>query len=355
MRDNKWNTRDKGATAENAGCIAHMVRTNNALGDLVDLVADSTILVKDPDNPGEYITRGQDLLKSMNVSKESPKRNSDPTITARINRAVIEGNHVTAANPIGPYIHSFENERIIYPDSNKVENMWSFQRGSKDYKVRAKFIIPEEWVGKLFEAGTNRKIKYGSQIAQHLWIGVDVAVVNSGDLKAALQGPQTVMAFIEGRHIKPVPLGPAFVDKEIKSEPFGKYLTTTPRPAKTLKDLIATFEDFTWCAFAAEEGIGYRHAAKRKDVKVRLVIVWTPDHPNPPSRRSGSKMASPEGMMDSIFNVPTVTVVLAPPGSDPNNIHSEQSFLQVASFNPDVGWFNWYEVSVPRASTHPSC
>lgn len=344
MRDNRWNTRTKGSHPETAGCIAHMVRTNNALGDLAELVVDSTVLVKDPNSKDEYITSGRDLLKLMNVSKESPKRNSDPGITAHINSIVREGNHVTITNPIGPYIHSFENERIVYPNGRKVENMWSFERGSKDYRVRAKFTIPDKWIGQLVEAGINRKIKYGSQIAQHVWIAVDVAVANSRLLSSAPQGTQTIMSFIEGRHMKPIPLPLNFVDSELQHEPFGKYLSATPNPARTLKDLIGTFRDYTWAAYAADEGIGYRFTTRRKNVRVRLVIICTPDHPARGARQKASKMASGESLMEHAFKKPTIAVVVVPPNSDPNNVHSEKSILQVASFNPDVGWFNFYDV-----------
>ena len=255
-----------------------------------------------------------------------------------------EGNYVTITNPIGPYIHSFEDERIAYPDGRKAENMWRFERGSRDYKVRAKFTIPDKWVGKLVEAGVNRKIKYGSQIAQHVWIAADVAVAHSNLLSNAPQGPQTIMSFIEGRHIKPIPLRTTFVDSELRNEPFGKYLAATPNPARTLKDLIATFRDYTWAAYAADEGIGYRFTTRRKNVRVRLVIICTPDHPARPSKQKASKVASGESLMEHAFKVPTIAVVVVPPGSDPNNVHSEKSILQVASFNPEVGWFNFYDV-----------
>lgn len=225
-----------------------------------------------------------------------------------------------------------------------MENMWSFERGSKDYRVRAKFTIPDKWIGQLVEAGINRKIKYGSQIAQYVWIAVDVAVANSRLLSSAPQGTQTIMSFIEGRHMKPIPLPLNFVDSELQHEPFGKYLSATPNPARTLKDLIGTFRDYTWAAYAADEGIGYRFTTRRKNVRVRLVIICTPDHPARGAKQKASKMASGESLMEHAFKEPTIAVVVVPPNSDPNNVHSEKSILQVASFNPDVGWFNFYDV-----------
>jgi hypothetical protein len=72
---NRWNIRES-KDPDTEGCIAHMIRENNTLFEAADLVADASVIVKD-DNQ-EDVTDEYDLLRLMNVSKESPNRNSDP-------------------------------------------------------------------------------------------------------------------------------------------------------------------------------------------------------------------------------------------------------------------------------------
>jgi hypothetical protein len=55
-----------------------MISNNNTLHDLAELVIDSTILYKD--ESGNYITNGRDLIRKMENSPQSQKRNSDPTV-----------------------------------------------------------------------------------------------------------------------------------------------------------------------------------------------------------------------------------------------------------------------------------
>jgi hypothetical protein len=76
--ENYWNSRSSQALSntDTQGCIVHMIRKNNTLYEAADLVADSTKLWLDN---GVVMTDGQAILKKMEVSEESPGRNSDPT------------------------------------------------------------------------------------------------------------------------------------------------------------------------------------------------------------------------------------------------------------------------------------
>ncbi|RYP20438.1 hypothetical protein DL765_002814 [Monosporascus sp. GIB2] len=337
---NRFNSRPGGEYPTLAGSIAHMISNNNTLRDLAELVIDSSILHKDEN--GNYITNGRQLIQKMENSPQSQKRNSDPTVASNINARVRGNKRVAVTNPLGPYIKSIENSKIKVPGTH-VDNWWTFDRvGADGHRVRAKFTIPDRFLGKVKDENGN-KVVYGSHIAQHIWIGVDVALADASSPSTASKAPQTVLSYIEGRHIKPIPLPVSVVNRELRRDPFGKYLATTPAPALTLKDLIESLEDYTWTAYAADEGIGYTFKAPRTQVRVRVVVICTPGKQMRPANSSKSKTADPEAMTNNAFKRPTFAVVAVAPQSDPNNIHSKKSILQVASFNSDDGFFRFYD------------
>ena len=224
--------------------------------------------------------------------------------------------------------------------------MWTFERGSKDRKfwVRAKFTVPERCLGRLKEGG--RKITYGSQIAQHIWIAVNIDAASKETAFRTKVVPETILTYIEGRHIKPIPVPLSQVNGELRKEPFGQYLATTANRAHTLTELITTsLPDYTWLAFAADEGIGIKFIKERTKARVRLVIICTPRSPTR-APNSSSKMAVPETLVNQVFVKPTLTIVAVAPSDDPTNIDSTRSILQVASYDEGLGWFNFYDVSV---------
>ncbi|RYP70984.1 hypothetical protein DL771_005079 [Monosporascus sp. 5C6A] len=250
----------------------------------------------------------------MENSPQSQKRNSDPTVTSNINARVRGNKRVAVTNPLGPYIKSIENSKIKV-EGTRVDNWWTFDRvGADGHRVRAKFTIPDKFLGKVKDENRN-KVVYGSHIAH----------------------------CIEGRHIKPIPLPVSVVNWELRRDPFGKYLATTPAPALTLKDLIESLEDYTWTAYAADEGIGYTFKAPRTKVRVRVVVICTQGKQMRPANSSKSKTADPEAMTNNAFKRSTFAVVAVAPESDPNNIHSKKSILPVASFNSDDGFFRFYD------------
>jgi hypothetical protein len=233
-----------------------------------------------------------------------------------------------------------------------VDNWWTFQReGIDGNRVRAKFTIPKRYLGKVKDENGN-KVFYGSHIAQNMWIAVDVAIAGPPPPSKVSQAPQTILTYIEGRHIKPMPLPVSVVNRQIRKDPFGKYLATTPNPAVTLEDLIGSLENHTWAAYAADEGIGYKSKSARSKIRVRVVVICVPGYPmTPTSGAVGKKTADPEKLTRTAFKRPTFAVVAVAPGSDPNNIHSKKSILQVASFNTDDGFFRFYDVGRCFATT----
>jgi hypothetical protein len=349
---NGWNIRSRPDDAVHEGAIAHLLRANNNLRELVGLVVDATVVVPHPTKPGEFLTKYDQRLPYIpQVSKQSARRHSDPRVANFISTKVAEGKRVTVINPLGPYIETLELDKLHFGAGRKVSSqMWRTTRGNEGHPVRAVFTVPSELVGKLQDKrGT--KIKYGSQIAQYLWVSARVGIANQ-PAPGTKVAPPPILSYIEGRQIKPTPLSATFVHDQIRGEPFGKYLLKRQHheQAVTLGQLLAHQPDYTWVAFAADEGIGHELATSRKDVRVRVVVVCTPDHPTKP-QENGSRMARPEQMLQNAFRRPTFAIVAVAPRADPNNIHSDGSILQVASFDPDKGWFNFYDVSCSPAST----
>lgn len=255
---------------------------------------------------------------------------------------------------MGLYIDSFEKEKI---KANRDINMWKIERKSADdkYVLRATFEIPEDLVGKLKDDKGN-KIYYGSHIAQYVWITVFVEVADGHEHATSPDNYSSpirpIFTYIEGRHIKPTKLPTEIVSRDLRREPFGNYLATTEvsKRAITLDALLATLKDHTWIAYAADEGIGCVFKTPRTEVRVRLVVVCTPGYQA--KRTDSSKMADGRKMVDKAFkDEPTFAVVVVPPSDDPNNMNSDRSILQVASYSPSLGWFNFYDVG--QISTFP--
>lgn len=270
-------------------------------------------------------------------------------ITNFINEKSRDGQLVTVSNPVGLYIHSFEDSEFKTESGNSVSGFWKVERVSRDghYAVRAKFTVPGDLLGKIVNARSRRTLEYGSQLAESIWIAVHVEIAEAISIPQN-PGPGSascsIYSFIEGRQIKPTIVAQDIVDKELRCEAFGAYLASTKKPAITLKDLIATFEDYTWTAYAADEGIGFHN----EDVRVRIVLIWIPGLVARPtkSRNTSRKMGDVKTLKDNAFKRQTVMVVMVPPFNDKTNTHSEKSILQIASFDPGLGSFNFYDVSL---------
>jgi hypothetical protein len=266
-------------------------------------------------------------------------------IASQFSACAQEGKRIALANPVGLYIHGIEEDKFKVEGGSELKwsQVWTVERGA-ERAVRAEFKVPKKLVGRIRVNG--RKLEYGSQIAQCLWVAVHAVVTDS--LRPQVTEP--IYAFIEGRHIKPVKLADDVVSDELQSEPFGDYLATTEYKdrAITLDKLLGTFDAHTWVCYAADEGIGVTFNTPRDEVRVRLVILCTPGYAAPPSDRRASKMADITRFRKRVFKVPTLAIVAVPPSDNPNDHNSSKSILQIASFNPDVGWFNFYDVNPPQ-------
>lgn len=167
--------------------------------------------------------------------------------------------------------------------------------------------------------------------------------------------PKDIFTFIEGRHIKPIKLSPDFIDGDLRYEPFGAYLADTAAAGRpvTLNGVISKIlKPYTWLAYAVDEGIGLSFKTTRKDSRVRVVIICTPGY----EHRGGPDPGIAEGksLESKAFIVPTMAILAVPPFDDPNDINSDRSILQIASFNPKFGWFNFYDARPPPNQRLPS-
>ncbi|KAF3927116.1 hypothetical protein AA313_de0208487 [Arthrobotrys entomopaga] len=336
---NKWNCRGTATNGQaTEGAIMHMIGVNNTLTDAASLVLDSTIARFNAD--GVQISDGAALLRSMKVSDASPKRNSDPAITKTINDYSKKGKLVTITNPLGVFIDTFDADDFIAPGGEKVSQFWKRERvGSDETTVRAKFEIPDKFLGKIRHKKTSRVLKYGSQLAESLWIGVACAV---SEQEPQANTSEPIWSYIEGRQIKPTLVSKKLLEESLHVEPFGQYLAQTKNPAITLDELVRTylFKDHPWVAYAADEGLGFY----TKKTRVRLVLVSLPDCNMPlGSAGDGPKMADPNKLTEYAFDEATIFVVALPPFNDPTNMNSDRCILQVASYHPDLGYFNFYD------------
>ncbi|PMD51447.1 uncharacterized protein K444DRAFT_232276 [Hyaloscypha bicolor E] len=347
---NRWNTRGTDENLGLEGRIAHLIRENNNLQEAAELVVDSTVVRRDA--KGEFVAGGRSLLLAMvpKVSDNSPNRNSDPNIAAFINQFSRDGKLVTVSNPVGLYIDSFEDSDFKTVDGDSVSSFWNVERKSQDgrYVVRAKFTVPTGLLGKILHAHTKQRLKHGSQLAESIWIAAYVTIADStihSETPCPAAASHPIYSFIEGRQIKPTEVPRATINNELRLELFGAYLASTEKPAIILRDLIATFEDYTWAAFAADEGIGFYSEV----VRVRMVLIWIPgSSAKPRSGNTSSKMGDAQLLKRDAFVRPTVMVVALPPFDNKTNIHSENSILQVASYDPRLGWFNFYDKTGDR-------
>jgi hypothetical protein len=187
------------------GSIAHLIQPNNTLSAEIDIAAQATVLRKDAD--GKPVTDPNQLIKCSKYG--NPGRNSDPTIGGSINALAQTGSIVSVADPVALYIHDFDTSNFVYdtaktsgsanqadlkPIANP-EEVFVFTRGdiTKQQGLRLQIRIPEGTEGKvgqqlnvsnIWDKKTKQHIRYGSQIADYVTMGVD-AVVISGQQPAA--------------------------------------------------------------------------------------------------------------------------------------------------------------------------
>ncbi|KAF3920301.1 hypothetical protein AA313_de0209551 [Arthrobotrys entomopaga] len=186
--ENEWNS-----PHPTNGCIAHLIHPNSTLSAEVGIAADGTV------KRDKKFEDNAELLCAHGGFGE-PYRNSDPKIGWKAYNACDlkspSGEHATAitlAEPVGLYIQNWNDGKFIAPKPGfDMKKCWHPKRLSPDPDmfpdpetkgpwVRVEFYVPEEY-GFILEDmqvvsdnyGTYKKLRYGSQIAQHINIGVAV-------------------------------------------------------------------------------------------------------------------------------------------------------------------------------------
>ncbi|RVD87850.1 uncharacterized protein DFL_002057 [Arthrobotrys flagrans] len=190
--ENEWNS----PKPEN-GCIAHLIHPNSTLSAEVTIVADGTI------RRNKLFEEDKETLCTHGGFGE-PYRNSDPTIgwetykTCGIDKEAETA--VTLGEPIGLYIQNWDSGKFIPPDNAPedfdMKECWHPKRvpqgddspeANDGPWVRVEFYVPE---GRNFDLEDLRivgadselhPLRYGSQIAQHINIGVSVGGTDAED------------------------------------------------------------------------------------------------------------------------------------------------------------------------------
>ncbi|KAK6535034.1 hypothetical protein TWF281_006332 [Arthrobotrys megalospora] len=194
--ENKWNS----PKPEN-GCIAHLIHPNSTLSAEVTIVADGTVKRRK-----EYETDKYTLCTHGGFGE--PYRSSDPNIGwEAYNACELKGDAsvtVTLGEPVGLYIQGWESGSFVVPEelSNlgfDIAECWHPLRvpEGKDHDkqvkkgpwVRVEFFIPEHY-GFILEdlkvkdaEGDTYPLRYGSQIAQYIKIGVGVSTTDADTSK----------------------------------------------------------------------------------------------------------------------------------------------------------------------------
>jgi hypothetical protein len=182
-RFNKWNLSH----------ALHLIHPSNALSAEIFLAARSSILRKR--NNEDVISSANELICCSNYGE--PNRNSDPTIGARINRAVRNGNWVTLNDPIGLYINDINTSSFQKPDNSPItdfkDRYWKVIRGNQDDStiLRASVKVPE---GEMFDGKqmllgdllvNGEPLQYGGQIADAITVGLYAVEIEGGPQASA--------------------------------------------------------------------------------------------------------------------------------------------------------------------------
>jgi hypothetical protein len=183
-RKNKWNKSH----------AIHLIQGANTLGAEIGLAARASILRKR--NNEDIISSANELICCANYGE--PTRNSDPTIGARINRAVRNGNWVSLNDPIGLYINDIDTSSFQKPDGSPItdfkDRYWKVIRGNQDDStiLRASVKVPE---GEMFDGKqmllgdllvNGEPLQYGGQIADAITVGLYAVVIEGGPQTRAL-------------------------------------------------------------------------------------------------------------------------------------------------------------------------
>jgi hypothetical protein len=181
---NKWNI---------AGAM-HLTHPANTLGAEVTLAAQAS---------AKFVMRGAAVATNPNLTCcqgiGEINRSSDPNIAATVNAAVLQGNYVTLANPVGLYMLDFDATAFTLPDGSPIATFVGTYltklRKSVDSSMtlRASLKVPD---GVMFQGRQmlvsdllcNRKaIQFGGQVAATITMGLFAQVIAGTPRQKAIE------------------------------------------------------------------------------------------------------------------------------------------------------------------------
>lgn len=157
--------------------ICFMTQGANTMYALIALVAKAAFPYGAEDSETGELRRlsGPEAIAGTRQSAQAC-RNSDPTVVGATIGLAWDGRLFALDDPIGIYISSVQNERLLQPDGSPVPLEWfDFQRGSRpsgseglERSQRLVFEVPPGMgfvVGDLIDSDTDQRIEFGGQIA----------------------------------------------------------------------------------------------------------------------------------------------------------------------------------------------
>ena len=183
-RYNKWNLSH----------AIHLIQPNNTLYAEIILASDGSILRKR--NNSAIISNANELICCAGYGE--PNRNSDPTIGARVNSAIRNGNWISLQDPVGLYINDIDTSSFQKPDGSPITDFknryWNVIRGSQENStiLRASVKVPE---GEMFNGRqmllgdllvNGETLQYGGQIVDAITVGLYALVIAGGPHATAI-------------------------------------------------------------------------------------------------------------------------------------------------------------------------
>jgi len=176
--------------------ICFMAYGANTLSALISLVAAAAFPygAEDPETGEVRRLSGPEAIAS-GTQRAVACRNSDPTVVGATIGLAWDGRMFALDDPIGIYIRSVQNERLVQPDGSPVPLEWfDFQRGSRpsgsdglERSQRLVFEVPPGLgfvVGDLTDSDTGQRIEFGGQIADLVALVVYVRISDRNAVQA---------------------------------------------------------------------------------------------------------------------------------------------------------------------------
>ena len=262
-------------------------------------------------------------------------------------------------NPVGMYLDDFNDENFIMPKDKgkniKVNDWYRFERSVDGGPMRLIFEVPKEHnfvIGDIKSRSRNALIKHGSELARFISVKLILLYVKNGnnrqDPEPSIPGGDegSIWGYVMGRDAERHILDKEFVSKNL-TDYMGKHLQQHGSTKYlTTRSFIESLPNGTWMPFVAYDALGVSDKVDH-GVGPRVLFVCTPEAEK--AKKKGGSVGDPAIITRAAFDTPTILITCSA------NFDSETEFLQLASFDPGLGWYNFYHVWYPTISLGAAC